>query len=231
MNRYNRIINSIRHRGLKRSIDIILSAIGDCIFDIKHGTKTMRCVNLNVLDINSKNRQRGERYEPTRARPFRKLMGVLDFPSDSVFVDFGSGKGRVLLMASDYGFKRIVGVDFSPKLCQIARRNISIYQGKAGDGANIKVIESDVVDYEVKGDENIFFLFNPFDSMVMDKVLKNIRTSLEKRNRKIWLIYNDPACHDVVEKQGDIFLKEGEYMFGGFGFFVYASPMPKNASN
>jgi hypothetical protein len=231
VNRYNRIVNSIRNRGLKRSIDIILSAMGDWVFDMKYGTDTMRCVNLDVLDINSENRQRGERYEPTRERPFRRLMKVLDFPSDGVFVDFGSGKGRILMMASDYHFKRIVGVDFSPRLCEIARRNIAIYQNKVGDGSNIEVIESDVVDYEVKSDENIFFMFNPFDSVVMNKVLGNIRMSFEKRNRKIWLIYNDPACHGVVESQRDIFAKAAEYMFGGYGFFVYVSPFPEHATH
>jgi len=46
---------------------------------------------------------------------------------DFTFVDLGSGKGRVLLMASHYPFKRIIGVEFIPELHQVAQENIRKY--------------------------------------------------------------------------------------------------------
>ena len=149
-------------------------------------------------------------------------MNTIDFPSDSVFVDLGCGKGKVLLMASEYGFKRIVGVEFSHELCQDAKKNLFIYRKKVGVDMNVSIIESDVVDYEIEDDENVFFMFNPFDEVVMSKVLSNINMSLEKKPREIWLIYYNPLCGDIIEKQGN-FVKVGDCISGGMEFIVYLS--------
>jgi hypothetical protein len=46
---------------------------------------------------------------------------------DFTFIDLGSGKGRVLLMAAAYGFKRIIGVEFMPELHRVAEENIRKY--------------------------------------------------------------------------------------------------------
>jgi hypothetical protein len=70
-------------------------------------------------------------YQPTELALFHSMIEVLreragiNF-SEFVFVDLGSGKGRTLLMASDYPFRRIAGVElltflFLPsRLCSIS---------------------------------------------------------------------------------------------------------------
>jgi SAM-dependent methyltransferase len=129
-------------------------------------------------------------------------MDTLDFPSESVFVDLGSGKGKTLLMAAGYGFKRVVGVEFSPELCEIAKSNWSIYrQGSETDPA-FEIVNTDVVDYAVKDDENVFFMFHPFDDVVMDKVIQNVEASHERAPRKIWIIYYNPVFQDLLEGRG-----------------------------
>ena len=47
------------------------------------------------------------------------------------FVDVGSGKGRALLLASDYPFREIIGVELSPDLDRVARSNIARYPSAA----------------------------------------------------------------------------------------------------
>ena len=138
---------------------------------------------MHDLEIKSENKSRGVRYEPTRARPLRRLLRVLNLPKDSVFVDLGCGKGRILLLACEYGFKRVKGVDFSPQLCEVAKKNLAIYKQKKGLGAEVVIMESDVVDYQLQDDENIFFMFNPFDKVVMERVVGNIAQSLRRNPR------------------------------------------------
>lgn len=59
------------------------------------------------------------------AARFRALMASLSAPVDELtFVDLGAGKGRAMLLASELPFRRIVGVEFSPELCDVARRNL-----------------------------------------------------------------------------------------------------------
>jgi len=84
----------------------------------------MRTVTIAV------NRRHAVSYQPTKARPFQDLLRRLDLPAGGTFVDVGSGKGRVLLLAARHPFKRVVGIEFSPSLCEQARRNIEIFRAQ-----------------------------------------------------------------------------------------------------
>jgi predicted RNA methylase len=202
IDRLSQKISTMRKLGCRGSIDHLLTEAEDYWFDIKHGTDTAQFVQLADLDIRSRNRQRGVEYAPTPASDFKRLMNALEFPSGSVFVDLGSGKGKTLMMASEYEFKRVVGIEFSSELCETAQRNWSIYRNGIEAGADFEIANSDVVDYEIKDDENVFFMYNPFDAVVMGKVIQNIDTSLKIHPRRIWIIYHNPVCHELLEGQG-----------------------------
>jgi cyclopropane fatty-acyl-phospholipid synthase-like methyltransferase len=85
---------------------VAFNVIADLEFDLRYGTDTMRRVEKDALPGSSS-------YSATKARGFRTLMRKLDLPKASVFVDLGSGKGRVLLLAAQYGFEKVVGVEYS----------------------------------------------------------------------------------------------------------------------
>lgn len=227
LQRLARKLSTMRKLGFRGSKNRLFKKAQDCLdiiqacwFDFKHGTDTARWAELADLDIRSENRQRGVGYAATPARPFKKIMNTLNFPSGSVFVDLGSGKGKTLMMASEYGFKRVVGVEFSPELCEIAKRNWSIYRNGVETGPDFEIVNSDVVDYEIKDDENVFFMFNPFDAVVMSKVIQNLGASLKKQPRRIWIIYHNPVWHDIIEGQ-DTFLGIARIAQRAGSFAVY----------
>ncbi|RJQ56235.1 MAG: class I SAM-dependent methyltransferase [Nitrospiraceae bacterium] len=218
----DRILDAYKSYGLKSTIQASLVAVLDYLFDFRYGTDTVSHVELKNLDINSENYSRGHRYASTPAIAFKKLLDAIEFPDDSVFVDIGCGKGKMLLLAPHFGFKRVVGVDFSEKLCECARKNISIYQQKTGRNAHIDVIHSDVVHYEIKDDENVFYLFNPFDEVILKKVLDNICSSVEKNPRPVYLIYYIPYYRKIIERHGS-FIKLRRYFFSGCEFIIYGN--------
>lgn len=193
-------------------------------FDFRHGTDTAGHVQLAELDIDHEHKSAGMPYEPTPPGPFRRLIKLVDLPRDGVFVDVGCGKGRVLLLAAEHGFKRVVGVEFSPELCEVARSNAAIFMKRAKRVAQIEVVETDAVAYEIREEEDVFFMFNTFDVEVMVKFLANLAQSLGKHPRKLWLIYHNPTCADLVEGLG-IFQRVGEYTLTLFGdpFVVYVT--------
>ena len=137
-------------------------------------------------------------------------------------MDIGSGKGRVLLIASQYGFRNVVGIEFSGELCAIARRNVDAYSRKAKPLSLIQVIESDATTYQFQAGDRVLFMYNPFDAFILAKVLDGIRRSLEASPRRIWLLYNTPLHHEVIKKaalfQSDVF-----YEIGGNHFRVYTN--------
>ena len=99
---------------------------GDAEYDWEHR------VNTTSAAVSWRDRLLGvfhSPYQPTESALFHEMLEALrqqihsDF-HDFVFVDLGSGKGRTLLMASDYPFRRIVGVELLPALHQAAQENL-----------------------------------------------------------------------------------------------------------
>lgn len=220
----DRIYDVYTSYGLKTTIQVSLILLLDYLFDFRYGTDTVSHVELKDLNIDSKNYSHGHRYALTPAVAFNKLMSSMSFQNDSVFVDLGCGKGKMLLLAPRFGFKKVVGVDFSGQLCECARKNISIYQRKTGFNAEVQVIHSDVVDYKIKDDENVFYLFNPFDEVVLKKVFENIYSSAEKNPRPVFVIYYRPYYKDFIERDG-LFIKLRHCFLSGCEFIVYGNKL------
>jgi SAM-dependent methyltransferase len=221
---------STRDRGAWRTLQIIGDTIYDLAFDWRHQIETVRWVGTQDLVTASPNAVRAVKHQATRARPFLKLFGRLQLPRDSVFVDFGAGKGRALLLASRYPFKRVIGLEFCRALCAQARENVRLFQQRTGSKSCIEIVEGDAADYELREDENVFYLYNPFDSVVLDRVLQNIRRSVEMNARPIWLIYNTPA-HGATVESTPLFTRRQKFVFGGTEFCVYTNDAPSEPRN
>jgi len=108
---------------------------------------------------------------------------------DFTFIDLGSGKGRVLLMAADYPFKRIIGVEFMPELHRAAQENIA---GYSSDRQRCRLIESvcmDARDFQFPPEPLVAYLFNPFSEATFVAVLENLRQSVEQSPRPVYIAY------------------------------------------
>ncbi len=227
MNAFNRLTTSVRNHGLAgtaslavKKAGVVAAMIGDHWFDYKYGTDTIEIIELHELDIPSENKPFGMRYEVTKARPFRKLLKALNLPKNGTFVDLGSGKGRVVMLAAEYGFHRIVGVEFSHQLCEIARSNLAFFREKQPLEIDIEIIEGDVVDYEIQRDQTVFFMFNPFYTEVMEMVMGKIAQSVASFPRKVCLIYQYPECRPAIDDEG-LFQQTARHEWGGCEFIVY----------
>jgi len=215
-----KVLESLRKEGVLKTLRTAGRIIADYTFDWKYGTDTMQRVDVESFDTDSGQKIHAQRYQASMAHPLLNLFRILRLPADGVFVDLGSGKGRVLLIASRLGFKRVVGIEFCAQLCRQARKNAELFLKKYPSIAPIEVIESDVTCYDFRGDENIFFLYNPFDSVVLERVLSNITRSVQKAPRDIWLIYNNPVHHRVVQNNA-AFAQYIKYDIEGEIFHVY----------
>ncbi len=228
MNIFLRIANGLKKRGALGSIQLLheITSIGfgrafDWVFDIKYGTKTFRWTELDAMhDVRSENHARGIRYEPTHQRPFHNLMRQLQFPPDSVFVDIGCGKGRALILAAECGFSRVVGIDFSPSLCDAARDNLGIFQQKTDSEITFEVHALDATEYSFADADNVIYFYNPFDATVLDKVLDQLEVSLKSAPRTIWLIYHNPLWRDVIAAR-DAYTPTLHQKNGGYEFLVF----------
>jgi len=213
-------IRSIYQKGLARTTQSVISIAEDAWFDRKFGLETAEIVHVQNLDIGADDKQHSVQYQPTRVRHFRKLMRALKLPTSHVFVDVGCGKGRILIAAAQYGFRHVEGIEISPQLTEVARRNIDIYHRGTGQQANIEVTCSNVLDFNLKRDENVFYLYWPFDRVVMTQFLEKLRSSFRACPREIWLIVNDFQFHDLLDGDQD-FDHRDRLIYGGGEFDIY----------
>ena len=211
---------SVSRRGLVTTWKIAASAIEDSLFDRRFGTETSGVVDSDRLESILENRTHAVRYKPTKARPFVRLLARLNLPDDATFVDVGSGKGKVLLLAAQHPFKRVVGLEFSPSICAQARRNIDLFRRTGKLAAPIEIFEGDATQYAMAGDENVFFLYNPFDAVILSQFVDNLRQSVRDHPRPIWFIYSVPLHASVLEQSG-LFGAPATFDIQGNEFQVY----------
>ena len=212
---------SWRREGLLLTARKIVSALRDPWFDLRHGTDTSGRVATAAMSLSSPNVEHAVDYEPTSHHELRVLLRRLDVPGRrGSFVDFGCGKGRVLLLATEYGFDRVVGVEFSSQLAAIARANARRFCSDASP--EVVILDEDAARYRFRDDETVLFFFNPFRDAVMRQVLDNVYESLRRRNRQVWIIYSNPRCRSLLES-GGVFLKTSEHRLPRTRAFVYTN--------
>jgi hypothetical protein len=167
-------------------------------FDEQFGVDTIGKIQPERLALAGPNAEHARAYEPSRVDAFRDVIGQLplDF-AHMVFVDFGSGKGRIVLAASEFPFQRIVGVELSAKLHAAAQANCRNYRNPERKCDAIELLCLDATAYVIPADPAVFFFYNPFDREVMARVADNICRSLREAPRPAFIVYFNPVDADV----------------------------------
>jgi SAM-dependent methyltransferase len=194
-----RLPAAIRRRGVSTTVRALALYVADATFDVSHGVRTISEVTLRRLDVDDHSKQQAHGYRPVRAASFQAALRSFKVPTDGVFVDFGCGKGRALILALDHGFRGVVGVELSAALCDVARRNLAVYRARSGNGASARVVQGDAGRYAVGADDRVFFFYDPFGPDVMRQVVDNIERSYHAQPRPLHLLYTHPVHRDVVE--------------------------------
>jgi SAM-dependent methyltransferase len=161
---------------------------------------TRGVVDLQGLDTGGANLDHAVEYHPTRVREFWAVMSHLRIPTGGQgFVDFGCGKGRVLIMASEYGFEHVSGVEFAAELHDVAQNNVRRYLGLSKMRTRFNLVHGDAATYRIEPCQSVFYFYFPFKDTVMQAVMDNIRASLRDYPRQAYLVYNYPKCREIVE--------------------------------
>jgi SAM-dependent methyltransferase len=121
---------------------------------------------------------------------------------DFTFIDLGSGKGRVLLMASGYPFKRIIGVEFMPELHRAAEQNIANYSNDRQQCRQIETFCMDAREFQFPDGPLVVYLFNPFSEATFVAVLENLRQSIEQALRPVYVAYRFTEHENVLSEAG-----------------------------
>ena len=170
---------------------------GDLDYDFEHDVDTTAS-NLSTATRLS-GAFAGAGYQPTDPEVLRGMLEQLniDFPRFT-FIDLGSGKGRALLLAADYPFRRILGVELLPELHAIAQQNIARYHSESQRCSAIESVCMNALDFDFPADPLVLYLFNPLPEPSLSAVFGRLAVSLRSRAREAHVLYANPILEHLL---------------------------------
>ena len=122
---------------------------------------------------------------------------------DDSILDIGCGKGRMLYFFYKCGFGNSDGLEYSRDLAHVALNNYEIVKKRKSIKESLfNIFVGDAAEFDSYVNYNYFYMYNPFDGEVMQKVISRIIESQKESNRKIYIVYKNPLYEDVIEKTG-----------------------------
>jgi hypothetical protein len=160
-------------------------------------------VSLDGLTIRGPNREHGHDYRASPCAVVKWTLAAIDYDlSRLTFVDYGAGKGRVLLLASEHPFAAIGGIEFAEQLHDDATMNIAQYPRSRMQCRNVECVLEDASALGPPEGESVHYFFNPFSREVFAEVLHNLVVSYRERPRRLYLILIDPIASDLIDNSG-----------------------------
>ncbi|PZG42315.1 hypothetical protein C1I98_19975 [Spongiactinospora gelatinilytica] len=174
----------------RRSWSWLRRTAAKLLFEWRYGVHTSEFVHLEELGLAHRDRAY---YSPANWMTLRRTLARREVGPDDVFLDLGSGMGRMVLeAAAGYRFKTVIGVELSRHLNEIARANLKSTRVRLRCG-DVRLVTSDALDYAIPDDVNTVFMNNPFGGEVFSRVIDNLIESVDRRPRQVRLIYFNPV--------------------------------------
>lgn len=172
-------------------------------------------------------------YVATTASVLYEILASLALPPDTfAFVDMGSGKGRALLVASEFPFAKIVGLELSRQLHRVAQENVKRYRPVSQKCTDFDLQCMDVVDYRYGREPVVLFLFDPFGRETLTRVIANLEASLRENPREAYVVYVYPHFEDVLQDSTLLHrVREGGPPFRPWSRYVVYAATPQAAGD
>ena len=174
------------------------SRFGDIDYDCDHAVDTTWArlpFSVRLREIFSE-----RLYQPTVEEEFAAIMqhlATVDFETFT-FIDLGSGKGRALLMASDYPFRKIIGVELLPALHRAAEENVKHYRSDSQQCFSLESILADATVFPFPEGALVLYLFNPFPESGLRRMITNLEQDLQSKPRTTYVLYHNPQLDTVL---------------------------------
>ncbi len=177
-------------------------------FDAEFAVRTSGLVAGRHLETGQHNDRYNTAYYAVPPSVLRALIGRWRrspqiAPLDQyTFIDLGAGMGRAVMVASEYRFRRVIGVELNPTLARMARRNLTVWRKAARAKAPMSIRCADAANFTFPSGPCVVFLFNPFGAPVLRRVLASVAQAFAARAGQLDLLYVNHEHEDVLKRQG-----------------------------
>lgn len=163
----------------------------------KYGINTTSANDLAEFQIKGNQLSHATEYMPVNYFTIENVLQHLpESAKQGTFLDIGCGKGRALCVAAAYGFTRLYGIDFARQLIEQAEQNLSLTKQRF-PSLKYELSWSDISTLEINKDVSTVFLFNPFNEILMKKIIQKINSSLQQYPRELYVLYCSPRHEEL----------------------------------
>lgn len=188
-------------RVLRPAYRRVRTGLGDVAFERRLGVHTDETIPLEELGVAGADRVH---YGPSPWLVLPRLVPRRSVRPHDVFVDYGSGMGRVLVQAAlRYPFRRVVGVELSEELNRIARENLERNRDRMRC-RDVEVIAADAAEWAPPDDLTVAYFNNPFVGELFGRVLDNLVESVDRHPRRVRIVYRNPVEHERLVATGRV---------------------------
>jgi SAM-dependent methyltransferase len=169
--------------------------------DATYGTDTQAWMDMEALNASGPNIAHARVYAPSPLYDAQQILKKLpiDF-SEYDFVDLGSGKGMMLLVAAEFGFGQVSGVEFGRAAYEVGLENLKKFRERRPAAPPVEMHFGDAGTFPLPDRPLVVYMFNPFGVEVIQTVLAGLDLSLRSTLRDCWIVYVNPVHHDVFDK-------------------------------
>jgi len=223
-----RLATLLRGAGLAKSIATLAASLDEkylrC-FDRRYRVRTSGIIYLPDTSFDRSRLADATQYGPINGWGFRHFLQVVSLPRNLHFVDLGCGLGRACILAAEYGFDKVTGVDLAAEFCAAARENIARCRPPSGRLSPITILQMDALVFAEQTDADVFLMFRPFSAPVLRQVLDKLAARASSQNKPITVIFTErmlvPDSYAPTISENRAFRKVGEAAYWGQAFYVY----------
>jgi SAM-dependent methyltransferase len=168
----------------------------------KYKINTTSYSKLSKYKLVQNNLKHATEYMPVNYLILEQLF--MKLPADAFtarFLDIGCGKGRALCVAIHNGFNKVTGIDFAEELIEEATKNLQLTK-QLFPTTHYNLLWHDITTFEIEPDTSTFFLFNPFDEVLMKTTVEKIAHSLQLHPRPVYILYASPRFEHLFFEAG-----------------------------
>jgi SAM-dependent methyltransferase len=174
--------------------------IGELLFERRYGVRTEERLSPHELGLHD---PQMSGYMPYGWSRLRRAMPRREVNADDVFLDVGSGMGRVVLQAAlHYPFRRVLGIEISAGLHEAALMNLAANASRLR--CHVDLQHGNALDFEIPDDVTVVFMYNPFAGNMFQRFIDRILESVDRNPRRIQLVYANPREHDRLIATGRV---------------------------
>ena len=195
-------IKTIAHAALALRPARARARQNDVLFNRRWGTDTGGLVNLAALTVARERALLSYGYQASSGRAFTEALaagGIV--PQHFAFVDYGSGKGRIVLLAAAAGFARAIGVEFAPELHRIAEANAEQFFVSGGAPRRAEMVLGDAGTFAPPSGPVLAYVYNSFGPAILREVLSRLEHHAAT-GEEVFVAYVNPRHREAFEADG-----------------------------